>query len=127
MSANPTFNEVSDLLPIGDFIRLIRHLESPETKKYTRTIASVVRKNRGDNGGQVGLIRYQPATDCKFQDPGEIPTNWLTDPLAMLVCNVAKGAIGKRCLIYQANKDQSEEQPTGFRECVWIQILEDPK
>jgi hypothetical protein len=52
------------------------------------------------------------------------PTNWLTDSLAIRVGNIAKEATGRKCLLFQINKDKSADAPKGFRELVWIQVLE---
>lgn len=117
-----TFKDLSEQLPVADFLRLQRYLADPETKTYIRVIGQVCRKSVGN--GQVGVVKYEPVTGGAYEDPGEIKTSWLTDQLALAVCSEAVSLAGKRCLLFQLNKDKSDKQPNGFRELVWIQELE---
>lgn len=112
-------------LPIFDFLKLQEILTSGQTKLYTRIITGVVRKNRGSKGGQVVLVRYEPIENGKFEDSGEVPTDWTSNPVAMVVGQIAKESIGKRCLIFQINKDKEKHPPNGYRELAWIQCLEE--
>ena len=121
---NPSFAKVANTLPMADFAKLMGYLSSPDTKTYIREITSVTKQPRGDNGGMVGMIRWVPVKNTQYPDVGEIPTNWLSNDLANLVCSIAKTGIKKRCLIFQINKDRDEKQPNGYRECVWVQVLE---
>ena len=119
---NPTYTDLAGKLPVADFVRLNQYLISEHTKRYPRVIKSVSKKARG--AGYVGLVKYEPVENGNFPDTGEIVTNWLTDQLAWEVCEQAKASIGKRCLLFQINKDKSNDQPNGFRELAWIQVIE---
>ena len=124
MSQNLTFPQVAEQLPFADFVRLAEQLK--DAKVYRRKITQVVRKRRGEGSGEVGLVRWEPVTaeNMRYEDPGEIATDWLTSPIACLVCQLAKEFTGHYCLVYQVNKHQSSENERGFRELIWLQVLE---
>ena len=118
---NPTFQQLASEMPIAEFLKLQRQLMDPETKSYVRMVQGVSRRSQGN--GQVAVIQYEPVEGGKFEDPGEIKTTWLTDGLAIRVGNIAKEATGRKCRLFQINKDKSADAPKGFRELVWIQVL----
>lgn len=118
-----TFNDLAAVLPFADFMRLQRQMTNPETKTYIRTITGAVKVPRGQHGSAVGKVTYEPVPGGQFEDSGEIQTNWLNDPVSTMICQTAKEVAGQRCVIFQLNKDKSEAQPSGFRECIWLEPL----
>ena len=123
-----TFTELAGILPVADFLRLQAQISDPECAKYVRKITGTKildRSNDGNRKAEVGIVTYVPQTGGKFEDPGEIPTNWISnDAVARMIGNIAEQNIGSMCLIFQLNKDKSDEQPSGFREIVWLQPLD---
>lgn len=121
-----TFHDLSQRLAMADFCELMAQLSSTETKRYVRKINGVIRRKRGN--GEVGVVQYEPVEGGKYEDVGEIPTNWLgptgSNRRSNVICSLAQKSLGKRCLIFQVNKDKPDDQPSGFRECVWIECLE---
>jgi len=125
-----SFTDVANLLPFGAFLKLQQQISSDDCAVYVRKITGVTRRDRSkdpDRNAFIGVVKYEARKGGKFQDPGEIVTDWLENDAAKLVCEIAKENVGSMALIFQLNKDKSEDQPSGFREIVWLQPLSKPR
>lgn len=120
---NPSFQQLASDLPIADFIRLVNYLGDAETKVWRRKVTNVYRRKKGSSS-EVGVVGYEPRESKVFKDPGEIETNFLSDRLALMLGKVAKQFEGKECTFFQINKGKSDSMPNGYRELVWIQVIE---
>lgn len=121
--SNHTYMELANVLPFHRFIQLQAQVTNPDCKKWVREISGVAVKKLTDTG-RVLSIKYVPQDHGQYKDSGEISTPWLPDPVATMIGEAAKANIGKKMLFFQLNRGHSEDQPSGFREIVWIEELE---
>ena len=118
-----SYNDLAAELPFVKFIELQAQVTHVDCKKWIREIAGVSVKKLTEQG-RVLSIKYVPHDHGQYKDSGEISTAWLPDPVAQMIGEAAKANVGKKMLFFQLNRGHSEDQPSGFREIVWLEELE---
>ena len=106
---------------------LLDGLKNPECKHYVETVLNVTRitKGEGEFAGQKARIVYSEheRRTGNMVDPGWIETDWLDNPLAMALAKRAKQSIGQRCVFHKLNVGHTDDQPSGYRQLLWLDPL----
>lgn len=104
-----------------DARRVGRYLALIDEAKVIRATVVKVSKVKAENGapGKAKITFQAPNED----DPEDIETEWLSDPVAHHIGAVAKEHIGRQVLLFKHNTEPTKEVPQGYRRVIWIEAL----
>lgn len=111
---------VEQLTAAMDERRVGRYLEQIDAAKVIRGTLHKCVKVKADNGapGKARITFQAPNED----EPEEIETEWLSDPVAYHIASVARDNLGKQVTMWKHNApDPAGKVSQGFRRIVWIE------
>lgn len=103
-----------DARRVGRYLTLI-----DEAKVLRGTVVKVAKVKTADGLPGKARITFQAPNE---DQPEDIETDWLTDPVALHIGEVAKAHIGQQVTLWKNNAPDPENKVSqGFRRVVWIE------